>query len=45
MLRSLEDEKNFNQEMVKRLAEMESQNDYLQRKVAQNCREFGKKDE
>ena len=44
MLRSLEDEKNFNQEMVRRLAEMEQQNDYLQRKIAENCHEFTRKD-
>lgn len=44
MLRAIEEEKNFNQEMVRRIADMEAQNDYLQRKLADNCTVFKNKD-
>ena len=44
MLRDLEEEKNFSQEMVKRIADMEKQNDYLQAKIADNIREARAKD-
>ena len=45
MMRDLEEEKAFNVEMAKRIAEMEQQNDYLQRKLSDNCREFKSKDD
>lgn len=44
MLRDLEEEKNFSSEMVKRIADMEQQNDYLQRQIADNMRETRDKD-
>lgn len=44
MLRDLEEEKNFSQEMVKRIADMEKQNDYLQRKIQDSMREAREKD-
>lgn len=44
MLRDLEEEKNFRQEMLKRIADMEQQNDYLQRKLSHNCEDFKAKD-
>lgn len=44
MLRDLEEEKNFSQEMVKRIADMERQNDYLQRKIQDNMRDARDKD-
>ena len=45
MLRDLDDEQHFNEEMAKRIADMEQQNDYLQRKLSDNCKDFKHKDD
>ena len=45
MMRDLEEEKVFNEEMAKRIAEMEQQNDYLQRKLSENLKDFKSKDD
>ena len=44
-MRDLEEEKVFNEEMAKRIAEMEHQNDYLQRKLSENLKDFKSKDD
>ena len=45
MLRDLEQDQSFNHEMVERIAEMEKQNDYLQRKLIDNNKDFKTKDQ
>lgn len=44
MLRDLDKEKNFSKEMIKRITEMEQQNDFLQKKLSENCKDFKSKD-